>query len=379
MESAALPRRRSGLALALAGLLVGCWDAPVRESIELDLAADGSARVAFVVRLDPTSRWSTEGEEAVRRRLERVARDLEAGDDARLVAFERAGCLRQGGAWERFGEDLVEFRRWMECEEAARAGELFVDSGAAFDLARFDDRMELTVTPLGGGPAARRERERTRAELEQWATALADYYRAVHRLAERARARPAVAADLWRIALDGAAGEPQQEVRGGDVLVAERVAKAIDAAVAVLRPAAGEEMSPDERARRVFDPLPARLSVALPGPALDVAGFRAAGGRWAAPEASLVGALFELEGRWLAPEPLLEVIRRGRAGSEAWIDVAPLLADPRRTEEAPETEAIVEALLEGLERRATLRLAWSAPAEPAGDGEPGIEAGGEGE
>src|SRR5690606_23124280 len=119
-------------------------------------------------------------------RLERVARALEAGDDARLVAFERAGCLRQGGAWERFGEDLVEFRRWMECEEAARVGELFVDSGAAFDLARFDDRMELVVTPLGGGPAARRERARTESELAKWGAALADYYGAVHRLAERA-------------------------------------------------------------------------------------------------------------------------------------------------------------------------------------------------
>ncbi len=378
MKSATPRRRRSGLALALAGLLAGCWDAPVRESIELDLAADGSARVAFVVRLDPTSRWSTDGEEAVRRRLERVARALEAGDDARLVAFERAGCLRQGGAWERFGEDLVEFRRWMECEEAARVGELFVDSGAAFDLARFDDRMELVVTPLGGGPAARRERARTESELEQWGAALVDYYRAVHRLAGRARARPAVAADLWRIALDGAAGEPLQEVRGGDVLVAERVAKAIDAAAAILRPAAGEEMSPDERARQVFDPLPARLSVALPGPAVEVAGFRAADGRWAAPEASLVGALFELEGRWLAPEPLLEVIRRGRAGGETWVDLGPLLADPRRSEEPPETEAIVEALLEALERRDPLRLVWNAPAEPAVGGEPGADLAGEG-
>src|SRR5690606_15274012 len=135
-----------------------------------------------------------------------------------------------------------------------------------------------------------------------------------------------------------------QEVRGGDVLVAERVAKAIDAAAAILRPAAGEEMSPDERARQVFDPRPARLSDALPGPAVEVAGFRAADGRWAAPEASLVGGLFELEGRWLAPEPLLEVIRRGRAGGESWVDLGPLLADPRRSEEPPETEAIVGAL-----------------------------------
>jgi hypothetical protein len=374
-------RSRIARPLAVASLLillVACWDAPVRQRLELAFAADGTARAELIVELDSTSLWSGEDETAVRARLEREAAELEAGDDPRLFPFDLAGCSRQGGAWEELDGDLVEYRRWTECAEAAEVLELLAGAPVAADLTIADGVAELSILRLGGGPAARAERERALAELESWSAALERYYAAVWRLAAAARRRPAAAADLWRAAFGGAAGEAGRALDGAEEALAGELSDAIDEVTRVLRPEKGEERTPDERVREVFDPLPARLSVALPADAIEGEGFVAAGaGRWAAPEAGLYGALTALEGRWLAREPLVARVEHGRAGGEAPLDVAPFVPDPRRVERPPAADEIASALLERLEDRSPLRLTWPAPEPPeegpeeaAGEGEP---------
>jgi hypothetical protein len=347
--------------------LSGCWDAPVRQRLELAFAADATARAELVVALDSTSLWSGEEETAVRARLEREAAELESGDDARSLAFDLARCSRQGGAWEKLDGDLVEYRRWTECAEAADVLDLFAGAPLAADLTVADGVAELSILRLGGGPAARAERERALAEIDAWAEKLERYYAAVWRVAAAARRRPVAAADLWRAAFEGAAGDPERELIASEAEVARELSDAIDEAVRVLRPTRGEERTPDERVRDVFDPLPARLTVVLPASATEVEGFVAAGeGRWAAPEAGLFGAFTALEGRWLDPEPLVARVVHGRSGGDAPLDVSAFLFEPRRVERAPVAGEIAAALLDRLEDRAPLRLAWPAP-EPVED------------
>lgn len=354
--------------------LVACWDSPVRQRLELAFAADGTARAELVVALDSTSLWSGEEETAVRARLEREAAELESGDDARLIAFDLARCSRQGGAWEKLDGDLVEYRRWTECAEAAEVLELFAGAPLAADLAVADGVAELSILRLGGGPAARAERDRALAEIAAWSEALERYYAAVWRLAAAVRRRPAAASDLWRAAFDGAAGEPERPLDELETALADELSDAIDEVARVLRPGKGEERTPDERVREVFDPLPARLTVALPVAAIEVEGFVAAGeGRWAAPEAGLYGAFTALEGRWLAHEPLVARVEHGRAGGETPLDVAPFVPEPRRVERPPAREEIASALLDRLEDRAPLRLAWPAPVPPEEGAEEGAE------
>jgi hypothetical protein len=355
-------------AASLPALLVACWDAPVRPRLELAFAADGTARAELVVALDSTSLWSGEEEAAVRARLEREAAGLEVGDDPRLLPFDLVGCSRQGGAWEKLDGDLVEYRRWTECAEAAAVLELLAGAPLAADLTSADGIAELSILRLGGGPAARAERDRVLAEIAAWSEALERYYAAVWRLAAAARRRPAAAPDLWRAAFEGAAGDPERPLDGTGEALAGELSDAIDEVARVLRPERGEERSADERAREVFDPLPARLTVVLPADAIEVEGFVAAGaGRWAAPEAGLYGAVTALEGRWLAREPLVARVEHGRAGGELPLDVAAFVSDPRRVERPPAADEIAAALLERLEDRTPLRLTWPAP-EPADEG-----------
>lgn len=356
-------------------MLAGCWDAPVRQRLELAFGADGTAKAELVVALDPLSYWSGEHDAAVRARLEREAAELESGDDGRLIAFDVAECSRQGGAWERLDGDLVEYRRWMECEEGAEALRLLAGAPVAADLVVADGVAELSILRLGGGPAARAERERALAEIDAWSAALERYYAAVWRLAATARSHPAAAADLWRAAFGGAAGEPEGALTGAEEELAGELSDAIDEAVRILRPAKGDERTPDERVREVFDPLPARLDITIAADALEVEGFVATGDRrWSAPEAGLFGALAALEGRWLAREPLVARVAHGRSASEAPLDVSPWRLDPRRAARPPAAEEIAAALLERLEDRSPLRLSWPAPEpEPEPEGAESVE------
>lgn len=352
--------------------LVACWDAPVRQRLELAFSADGTARAELILELDSTSLWSGEDETAVRARLEREAAELEAGDDPRLFPFDLTGCSRQGGAWEKLDGDLVEYRRWTECAEAAEVLELLAGAPLAADLTVADGVAELSILRLGGGPAARAERDRALAEIDAWSEALERYYAAAWRVAAAARRRPAAAADLWRAAFGGAAGEPERELTAIESELARELSDAIDEAVRVLRPAKGEERTPDERVRDVFDPLPARLTIVLPVDALEVEGFVPTGDRhWAAPEAGLFGAVAALEGRWLEPDPLVARVVHGRTGGEAQIDVAAFVPDPRRVERPPAADEIAAALLDRLEDRAPLRLTWPAPEPPEEGAEEG--------
>jgi len=345
--------------------LSGCWDAPVRQRLELAFAADGTARAELVVALDSTSLWGGEEDVAVRSRLEREAAELEAGDDPRLLGFDLSGCSRKGGAWERLDGDLVEYRRWIECQEGAEVLDLLAGAPVAADLVVADGVAELSILRLGGGPAARAERDRALAQIDAWSEALERYYAAAWRVAAAARRHPAAAVDLWRAVFGGAAGDPERPLTASDSAVARELSEAIDEAVRVLRPAKGEERTPDERVRDVFDPLPARLTVVLPAAAIEVEGFVAAGeGRWAAPEAGLFGAFTALEGRWLDPEPLVARVVHGRTGGDAPLDVSPFLFEPRRVERPPAAAEISAALLDRLEDRAPLRLAWPAPEPP---------------
>lgn len=360
-------RARVGRAAGLALLLpvAGCWDAPVRESIEIEALADGTARALLTVELDPASRYSAESEEALRRRLERKARELEEGSDPWLARFEVEGCPRQEGGWRRDDGELVEFRRAMHCETLAAAAEVLAGGAMAVDVREAEDEVELSIVPLGGGAASRAERERALAELDRWAEELESYLAAVFALAARAAERPELARDLWIAGFGDSAGKPSGELPGVEAEIARALDQATGEAASVLRARPGEAESPDELARRVFDPLPARLKVFLPGEPLEVEGFERRGERgFAAPEKSLYAAFVRVSGRWLGADPLIALVERGRAGGEEPIAVEPFLAaDPRLTEAPPTRLELREALLADLRSNEPLRLTWRSGRE----------------
>ena len=366
-------RHLRALALPVLPLLSACWDAPVRESVELEALADGTARAVLAVELDPASRYAAETEIAVRRRLERKARELEDGSDPWLARFEVEGCPRQEGGWRRDDGELVEFRRAMHCASLARAAELLAGGALAVDVIEEPGAIELSIVPLGGGDASRAERERALAELERWSGGLEPYFAAVFALAARAAERPELARDLWIAGFGGSAGEPSRNLPGLEAELAAALDRATDDVASILRARPGESESADEQVRRAFDPLPARLRVTLPRDPVEVEGFERRGeARFAAPEKSLYAAYARVSARWLGADPFVALVERGRAGGDRPIAVEPFVAaDPRRTDAPPTRLELRDALLEDLRSNPALRLRWEVDRTLGQDGDGG--------
>ena len=364
-------------AVAAASLAVACWDAPVRESLEIEFRADGTARTTLLVRLDSPMEHGSGPDDPVRRRLAAKAAALEDGSDPWLARFDVADCPIQGGGWERNTGDLREFRRYMECANGRAALEALAGANLSVDLDAHEDTAELSIVPVGNGPGTRADRERALAALDGWAADLERYFAAAFALAERGSARPGLSCDLWIVAFHDAAGEPSRALAAEDAALAEELSKALDETFRVLRPQAGEVETADELSRRVFDPLPARLAITVPAPPLAVAGFLPRGERrYAAPERGFYAAFARLEGRWLAADPLVARVEAGRSGGDAPLAVEPFCAvDPRRVEVPPRRSEIRAAILAELEARTPLRLTWKGPIaheeeEEEGEGEP---------
>jgi len=367
------PFARRALLAAGSLLLAACWDAPVRETIEVELLADGTARAELRVALDRPSQYGEDGGAAMRRRLERKARDLESGSDPWMDHFEVEGCPVQGGAWQRDEGDLVEFRRSMHCETPVQAFRVLDPAPVAIDVEREEERVELVLLPLGGGPAGRRDRDRAEAEIDRWAGEVAAYLGAAYELAARAAGRPDLARDLWAEAMSASEERPRA-LSDADRELAKAVGDAVERTFDVLRPRPGATETVDELVRSVFDPLPARLVVRLPVDAIEVEGFEERGGsRYAVPERSLYATYREVAGLWLAPDLLVEHVELGRAGRHDEISPAPFAAaDPRRAERPPDADEIAATLRAVLERREPLRLAWRAPAGEEGGDDAGV-------
>jgi len=125
--------------------------------------------------------------------------------------------------------------------------------------------------------ASREQRERVAAALAAWSQAISDYLASGARLwryldEHPERARPCLADLMSSLILDGTrqqAGEPT----AGERALVEAVDDAREAVAAVLAVPEGEAETLDELSRLVYDPFPARVTVVLPGPPLEVEGF----------------------------------------------------------------------------------------------------------
>lgn len=133
----------------------------------------------------------------------------------------------------------------------------------------------------------------------------------------------------------------------------------IEAVAAVLEVADDDAWTWNEQARRVCDPFPARVVVALPAAPSEVEGFVERDGEWAVAEIDLWGGFTALAGRWASPDPALASIEAARDYDP--VDLDAWLAPPRRVGETPTPAEVRAALDAALQPVGVYRLAWRVP------------------
>jgi hypothetical protein len=359
-----LGRRSQRLAGALGVLLlVGCFEEPVSRKLSLCFVDRDAVLVSVVTTLAPGE--GAEDNPALQRRLAEERRALEEGRDEwrpRFAALDAPAARLM--VEEEDGEIVSAERRALG--EPGRLGAFFADTGVAVSFTVRENEAELQLVPGPSARATREQRERVAVALADWSEAIAGYLAAGARLWRHLdehpeRARPCLA-DLMSSVIRDATRQQAGDTTPDERALVEQVDEAREAVAAVLTVPENQTETLDELSRLVFDPFPARVTVVLPATSLEVEGFTARGAVLEVGGLGLWASLERLEGRWLAPDPLLPYLRAMRGPQPEHFDFEAFLAAPRRAASPPpDSLAVRRAIEEGLRPAAVYRAVWTLP------------------
>jgi hypothetical protein len=349
------PSRKPAHWLALPALLLAtaCFDIeePVDERLRLIFLADGGLRVKLSVALRHLD--EARSDTGLGRRLRQLEEDLLNGWDPWKEPFADAGAGVESYYWEKEEGRLVYLERNLVLDDPAVFGRVLSDTPIHAGFRVEDGVAEIALFPGVPGRASRRERREMDATLDHWSEELAVYLEAAEALYRYLERQPGRAVPVFTALFE--------EETEDDPLTAEEDAllEALGEsdAIGVLDVDEQRGYSLDELSRRIFDPFPARFEVELPGPAVDAEGFVESGDLWVVPRISLWGALQQLEGVFLAPDPLLAFVEHERSETDVPFDVASFAARERVAVTA-DADEIREALEERLTPASVYRVAW---------------------
>ena len=119
-----------------------------------------------------------------------------------------------------------------------------------------------------------------------------------------------------------------------------------------------EAFSLNELSRLVYDPFPARLTVAVEVAVLDSVGFITGAGFFERPAVDVWNALKALEGRWISPDLVTAGAAPAPEDRQPDPDVLFLASQPRHYSEPPTSGEVEAAILTELVPEELLELRW---------------------
>lgn len=351
--------QRVALVLVLCLGLGACFEPPVLETLDLRFLRDGSFVVTSTVEVSDSADNPQLG-----RRLARVRQELEEGSDTWGPRFAALEPIAERFAWEKqFGEVHRGTRAALAGgPENLRA--FFGDTSLYVSYEVRDNVAEITITPGVPARASRRQREEVERIVDSWSGHVANYLKETGALWAYLDDRPDRAyaslgalyddllSDDTRKGLEPLADTEREQIN--------RIRAAMQHVMDVLVVPEGADHAPDELSHLVYDPFPSRLTVRLPGPPLEAPeGFVVEDQKLVAVGPGLWQALRSLEGRWLAPDPVLLYVESAKPGKEEPVDLDALVTLPRRAEPAPSTDEVREALEDHLRTAPVYRVTFA--------------------
>jgi hypothetical protein len=365
-----LRRSRALAVLVPAVLALSCFEQPVTESIAIHFLAPDAAMVRVTVRLANPEEFKDSA--PARDRIESARRAIVELRDPWSDRLANLAPEQERIVWDRSKGEVVRFEHGAVVTDTGRLHSFFKDTLVQASVTRRDQAMEFMLTPWPGSRAGRADQERFAREMEAWGRRVEGYLEAGRRLydyldANPDRARPCFA-DLFK---DLLADEARADVEGltdRDEEVVDPLSDAMAALLELFSVRAGDAYSIEELSALVHDPLPAPLTVRVPGPVLEVEGFETvAPGVLRVPTASLWSAFMRLEQRWISPNPAV-VLFQHLGDQEKRLDLEVFLALPRSATPAGSAE-VVTALAKEMRSAPVYRVRWSTAGlkEPEGD------------
>lgn len=364
------PRRsRQWLALAVLGsslALVGCFEEPVAERVHLSFQPGGTFVVtASAVVRAPSFRAPNP---ALERRISEAKADYAAGWESWSSRFAELDPPRERLELQRVDGEVSEIVREASAREPRGLARFFSFTDVSCQLDVTPEWTELRFVPGRASRASLAERRLIESALSDWSTVLARYLATAGQLFRYIEANPHRAEPCLGGLLDVADTDKGWEYSPHEQVLLEAASEAMQDAVKVLQVERGRAFSLDELSRKVFDPFPAPTSVSLSAEPEETEGFvRRPDGTFAVPELSMWQAMTRLESVWLAPDPLVALVRHMLCETcEADFPLDAFLELPRTASASPpQPRDIVAALARQLAPQPLYRLRWKDPGPPA--------------
>jgi hypothetical protein len=366
---------RPFLLLPLLALLSACFDGPVRETWTLRFLSGGWVVAGRTITLSSAE----DSNPAVAKRLAAVRRELIEGTDPWSNRLSEIGPVAEKIEQERVTGAIAKATHRAVLVELDQVRQLFAATPVAASYTLVSGLAELRLVPGPADRATRADRQKVQRALPLWSAEVADYLSAGSALwkyldehPERARA---CFGRLFRQVRQDGAPEPPQLREGRETQLVEALQQAMKKVWQPLEVAEGEGFTLDELSHLAFDPFPAPVEIQLPGPAIEVEGFETEAGHLVARGPGFWHSLEHLEGRWLAPDPVLAFVRESRKQKPAF-DLENFTNEPRRAATPPSSGDVLKAIQAELQGAPQFRVTWKVatdgdePVEPADDFEP---------
>jgi hypothetical protein len=350
------------VAAIAAGALVlsSCFEAPIRESLELRFLADGAVQVQSTSEIASTANLGDNP--GLLRRVTEAQQQVLKGEDPWSARFAALSPAVEGFSWEKRDGEVQKAVRSAIVARPESLARFFADTPLEVSYEIREGTAELVMTPGRADRATRQQRRALDQALDGWSGAVARYLAAVGGLYDYLedhpdRATPCLGS-LYSSLLPDGERKHRDDLTGPESERMDRLDDAMGAVAEVLRVGEGQDHSLDEISHLVFDPFPARLTVQLPGAPLEMEGFAAKGKELTAAGPGLWQALSALQGRWVSPDPiLLHLDAEGRERKEP-VQLSEILRQPRRAEAPPSALEVRQEIERRLQPARVYRATW---------------------
>jgi len=342
-------------------LLTSCFDPPVREDLQLRFLPNGLVVATRTIRIEDPEQSNP----ALARRLAETRQSILEGSDPWSARFGAVKAGAERSSWEKRLGVLSSASHSAVLTEPRDLEELFRDTSLSVSYSVDPERgiAELAIVPGPSTRASGRQREEMAKTLDAWTGDLADYLREVQKLYAYLDDRPERARPCFAALFLGPKSDPgaAEKLTAGEERILERLDDPMGRLLKVLAIPDDGAWSPDEVSHLVYDPFPARLTLKLPAPPLEVEGFqRGAEGALTVRSLGLWETLRSLEGKWISPDPLLAFVD-GSRGKNQEVDLDAFLQKPRKVTPAhllPSAQEIRLGVEGRLRPEPLYRVAW---------------------
>lgn len=345
-------RRLILIALAALALVACNPERPVRDHLTLDFSDDRDPNRVRVIASTEFAVYA-EAPRELTSRLDAQREAILAGRDEWGLRFTKAAPENERVIFDRT-HGTIEHVEHSAVVNRDDLHKFFADLPVTFSLTRRDGYSELAIYPATSTRASREQREHFERTMEFWSEGVAHYLSAMHVFYSYLDTQPRRAEIMFAALLTN---DPDLRLTDDEKAIVNTSAEAMRELTTRVEAVGEDAYSLTEEADLVYQPLSTDVTVRVPGTIVQSEGFERHEHTVTIRRPTLLDVVATLEGRWLAPDPLMLQLRN--RGADKPLNIAAIAAEPRMSGPGVTASEIASAVTTRLQPAASYRVRWT--------------------